>query len=112
MSPFFLLHSLLKSLVQAFLYAPFTYWKAKRRSLWSLLRAEQSQFTHPFFMGRMLQLSSHSHVPPLNSLKQLHIFLVLESPDLDAGKILTRTEQRRITSLNLLAAFLLKMSTI
>ncbi|KAJ7401265.1 hypothetical protein BTVI_97626 [Pitangus sulphuratus] len=39
----------------------------------------------PFLMEEVLHPSDHLHGPPLDSLQQVHVFLVLRTPDLDAA---------------------------
>ena len=50
----------------------------------SLLQVTQAQLPQPFFIGEALQPCDHLHDLPLNLLHQLHIFSVLEAPELDA----------------------------
>ncbi|KAK4810863.1 hypothetical protein QYF61_008835 [Mycteria americana] len=50
----------------------------------SLLQAEQPQLSQPVLVGEVLQPSDHLHGPPLDSLQQLHVLLVLRAPELDA----------------------------
>ncbi|KAK4827563.1 hypothetical protein QYF61_019187 [Mycteria americana] len=64
--------------------APFTCWKAARRSPRSLLQAEQPQLSQPVFVGEVLQPSGHLHGPPLDLLQQLHVLLMLRPPELHA----------------------------
>ena len=54
------------------------------RSPQSLLQAKQAQLPQPFFIREVLQPSDHPCGPGLGPLQQLHIFLVLGTPDLDA----------------------------
>ncbi|XP_075596540.1 protein shortage in chiasmata 1 ortholog [Balearica regulorum gibbericeps] len=64
----------------------------------SLLQAEQPQLSQPVFTGEVLQPSDHLHVPPLGSLQQVHVFLVLGTPELDAVLqilIITRMDSER-----------------
>jgi len=56
---------------------------ATTRSPWSLLSAKQTQLPQPFFIGEVLQHSDHLRSSSLDSLQQLHIFLVLGAPGLD-----------------------------
>ena len=49
----------------------------------SFLQAEQAQLPQPVFLGEVLQPSDHLFGPPLQP-QQLPVFLVLETPDLDA----------------------------
>ena len=49
----------------------------------SLLRAEEPQLSQPVFVREMLQSSGHLCGPPLDSLQQLHVLLVLAAPELD-----------------------------
>ncbi|KAK4831893.1 LOW QUALITY PROTEIN: hypothetical protein QYF61_020040 [Mycteria americana] len=51
----------------------------------SLLQAEQPQLSQPVLIGEVLHPSDHFHGPPLDSLQQLHVLLVLRTPELDAG---------------------------
>ncbi|KAK4807117.1 hypothetical protein QYF61_018458 [Mycteria americana] len=50
----------------------------------SLLQAERPQLSQPFFTGEVLQPSDHLRGPPLDPLQQVHVFLVLGTPELDA----------------------------
>ncbi|KAK4825708.1 hypothetical protein QYF61_002067 [Mycteria americana] len=50
----------------------------------SLLQAEQPQLSHPVFTGEVLQPSDHLRGPPLDSLQQLHVLLMLGAPELNA----------------------------
>ncbi|KAK4813629.1 hypothetical protein QYF61_014389, partial [Mycteria americana] len=50
----------------------------------SLLQAEQPQLSQPVLVGEVLQPSDHFCDPPLDSLQQLHLCLVLRTPELDA----------------------------
>jgi len=59
--------------------APFKYWKAAIRSPCSLL------FSQPVIIGEVLQPSDCLCGPPLNLLQQLHVLLVLGTPELDRG---------------------------
>ncbi|KAK4807440.1 hypothetical protein QYF61_001991 [Mycteria americana] len=75
----------------------------------SLLQAEQPQLSQPVLIGEVLQPPDHFCGPPLDPLQQLHVLLVLRTPELDAVLQggLTRAEQRgRIPSLDLLATLL------
>ncbi|KAK4806915.1 hypothetical protein QYF61_012636 [Mycteria americana] len=56
------------------------------RSPQSLLfsRLEQPQLSQPFFIGEVFQPSDHFCGPPLDPLEQVHVFLVLGAPELDA----------------------------
>ncbi|KAK4820289.1 hypothetical protein QYF61_022859 [Mycteria americana] len=47
-------------------------------------KAEQPQLSQPVFVEEVLQPSDHFHGPPLDSLQQLHVLLVLRAPELDA----------------------------
>ncbi|KAK4829762.1 hypothetical protein QYF61_006486 [Mycteria americana] len=49
----------------------------------SLLQAEQPQLSQPVFIGEVLQPSDHFHGPPLDSLQQVHVLLMLGAPELD-----------------------------
>ncbi|KAK4816284.1 hypothetical protein QYF61_014582 [Mycteria americana] len=49
-----------------------------------LLQAEQPQLSQPFLIGELFQPSDHLRGPPLDPLQQLHVFLVLRTPELDA----------------------------
>ncbi|KAK4814330.1 hypothetical protein QYF61_014844 [Mycteria americana] len=51
----------------------------------SLLQAEQPQLSQPVLVGEVLQPSHHFRGPPLDSLQQLHVLLVLRAPELDAA---------------------------
>ncbi|KAK4828848.1 LOW QUALITY PROTEIN: hypothetical protein QYF61_000905 [Mycteria americana] len=46
--------------------------------------AEQSQLSQPVLVGEVLQPSDHSLGPPLDQLQQVHVLLVLKTPELDA----------------------------
>ncbi|KAK4823229.1 hypothetical protein QYF61_027570, partial [Mycteria americana] len=46
--------------------------------------AKQPQLSQPFFIGEVFQPSDHFHGPPLDPLQQVHVFLVLGTPELDA----------------------------
>ncbi|KAK4830276.1 hypothetical protein QYF61_009369 [Mycteria americana] len=48
-----------------------------------LLQAEQPQLSQPVFIGEVLQPSDHLHGPPLDSLQQVHVLLMLEAPELN-----------------------------
>ena len=50
----------------------------------SPLQDEKAQLPQPFLTGKVLQPSDHLHGPPSDPLQQLHIFLMLGAPDLDA----------------------------
>ncbi|KAK4810053.1 hypothetical protein QYF61_005116 [Mycteria americana] len=50
----------------------------------SLLQAEQHQLFQPFLIGEVFHPSSHFCGPPLDPLQQVHVFLVLRTPELDA----------------------------
>ncbi|KAK4806889.1 hypothetical protein QYF61_012610 [Mycteria americana] len=50
----------------------------------SLLQAEQPQLSQPFFIGEVFQPSDHFCGLPLDPLQQVHVFLVLRAPELDA----------------------------
>ena len=54
----------------------------------SLLQAEQGQLPQPFFIGEVLQLSDHLHVPPLDKPQHFYILLLLGPPGLYAGYFL------------------------
>ncbi|KAK4813670.1 hypothetical protein QYF61_017637, partial [Mycteria americana] len=49
----------------------------------SLLQAEQPQLSQPVFIGEVLQPSHHLRGPPLDSLQQVHVLLMLGAPELD-----------------------------
>lgn len=51
----------------------------------SLLQVEQPQLSQSAFIGEVLQPSVHLPGPPLDLPKQIHIFLVLRTPELDAA---------------------------
>ena len=51
----------------------------------SLLQAEQPKLSQPFLIEEVFQPSDHFHGPPLDLLKQVHVFPVLRAPELDAG---------------------------
>ena len=61
----------------------------------SFLKAEQTKFTQPFFIGEMLQALYHLCGPPLDSLQEIPVFLVLGSPELDTV-LWVRPDQGRI----------------
>ncbi|KAK4817241.1 hypothetical protein QYF61_005263 [Mycteria americana] len=46
--------------------------------------AEQPQLSQPVFTGEVLQPSDHLCGPPLDSLQQVHVLLMLGTPELDA----------------------------
>ncbi|XP_068801131.1 cholinephosphotransferase 1 isoform X2 [Struthio camelus] len=46
-------------------------------------QAEQAQLLQSFFLGEVLQPSHHLGSPPLDSLQECHVSLVLGSPELD-----------------------------
>ena len=48
-----------------------------------LLQTKQTQLSQPVFIGLVLQTSEHPCGPLLDPLQQLHILLVLGTPDLD-----------------------------
>jgi len=50
----------------------------------SLHQAKQAQFPQPFLRGEVLQPSDHLSGPPLDPFQELHVFLVLGPPGLDA----------------------------
>ena len=60
----------------------------------SLLLAEQ-----PFRIGEVLQPSDHLCGPPLDPLQQVHVFLVLRAPELEAG-FQVRSHQSRVEQQN------------
>ncbi|KAJ7415556.1 rap guanine nucleotide exchange factor 4 isoform X2 [Willisornis vidua] len=47
--------------------------------------AEQSQLSQTFLIGEVLQPSHHPNGPPLYSLQQIHVLLLLEVPELDTA---------------------------
>ncbi|KAK4821092.1 hypothetical protein QYF61_013420 [Mycteria americana] len=49
----------------------------------SLLQAEQPQLSQTVFIGEVLQPSDHLRGPPLDSLQQLHVLLMLGAPELN-----------------------------
>jgi len=49
----------------------------------SLLQAEQPQLSQPFLILEVFHPSNHLCGPPLDPLKQAHIFPVLITPELD-----------------------------
>ncbi|XP_051464398.1 T-box transcription factor TBX15 isoform X3 [Apus apus] len=59
---------------------PFRYWKDAIRSTRSLLI---TQLCQPVFIGEGLQPSCNLLGPPLDSLQELHVLLVLGAPELD-----------------------------
>ncbi|KAK4819077.1 hypothetical protein QYF61_025310 [Mycteria americana] len=76
----------------------------------SLLQAEPPQLSQPVFIGEVLQPTDHLHGPPLDSLQQLHVLLMLGTPELDAVLQVGPHQhgaEGRITSLDLLATLLL-----
>ncbi|KAK4807049.1 hypothetical protein QYF61_018390 [Mycteria americana] len=46
--------------------------------------AEQPQLSQPVLIGEVFHPSDHLRGPPLDPLKQVHVFLVLRTPELDA----------------------------
>ncbi|KAK4805791.1 hypothetical protein QYF61_000397, partial [Mycteria americana] len=50
----------------------------------SLLQAEQPQVSQPVFIREVLQPSDHLRGPPLDSLQQVHVLLILGDPELNA----------------------------
>ncbi|KAK4823457.1 hypothetical protein QYF61_002293 [Mycteria americana] len=50
----------------------------------SLLQAEQPQLSQPVFIGEVLQPSDHLRGPPLDSLQQVDVLLMLGAPELNA----------------------------
>ncbi|KAK4810922.1 hypothetical protein QYF61_013330 [Mycteria americana] len=50
----------------------------------SLLQAEQPQLSQPVLIGEVFQPSDHFCGPPLDLLQQACVFLILETPELDA----------------------------
>ncbi|KAK4828770.1 hypothetical protein QYF61_000795 [Mycteria americana] len=49
----------------------------------SLLQAEQPQLSQPFFTGEVIQPSDHLCGPPLDSLQQVHVLLMLGAPEVN-----------------------------
>ncbi|KAK4812888.1 LOW QUALITY PROTEIN: hypothetical protein QYF61_024244 [Mycteria americana] len=78
------LHALVKSPSPAFLPLQVLEGCYKVSLEPSLLQAEQPQLSQPVFIGEVLQPSDHLHGPPLDSLQQVHVLLMLGSPELDA----------------------------
>ena len=64
-----------------------------------LLQAEQPQLSPPVLIGELIQPSDHFHGPPLDVLQQLHVFLMLRAPELDAG-LQVRSHQSRVEGQN------------
>jgi len=62
-------------------------------NMFSLLQAEQPHLSQPVLIGEVLQPSDHLCGPPLDLLQQLHVLLVLGSPELHAG-LQVRSHQR------------------
>ncbi|KAK4815434.1 hypothetical protein QYF61_002649, partial [Mycteria americana] len=79
------LEALVKSLSPVFLISPLYVLKgcSKISPEPSLLQAEQPQLSQPFFIGQVFQPSDHFHGPPLDPLEQVHILLVLGTPERD-----------------------------
>jgi len=50
----------------------------------SLLQAEQPQLSQPVLTGEVLQPSDHFCGPPLDTLQQVHVLLMLGAPELNA----------------------------
>jgi len=50
----------------------------------SVLQAEQSQFSQPFFTGEVFYTSDHFCGPPLGWLYEVIVLFELETPELDA----------------------------
>ncbi|KAK4815839.1 hypothetical protein QYF61_008442 [Mycteria americana] len=50
----------------------------------SLLQAEQPQLSQPVFIGEVFHPSDHFCGPPVDPLQQVHVLLVLRTPELDA----------------------------
>ncbi|KAK4810711.1 hypothetical protein QYF61_007685 [Mycteria americana] len=65
----------------------------------SLLQAEQPQLSQPVLIGEVLQHSDHFRSPPLDSLQQVHVLLVLRAPELDAV-LQVRSYQSRVEGQN------------
>ena len=70
----------------------------------SLLQAEKPQFSQPLLTGEVLQTSDQLHGPPLDSLQQFHVFLVLGAPGLDT--VDSQKQRGKITSPDLLVMLL------
>ncbi|KAJ7413899.1 hypothetical protein BTVI_42146 [Pitangus sulphuratus] len=51
----------------------------------SLSKAEQAQLPQPFLVGEMFQSLHHVHSPPVDLLQDLHVSVVLRSPELDTA---------------------------
>ncbi|KAK4807078.1 hypothetical protein QYF61_018419 [Mycteria americana] len=56
-----------------------------KRHLDNALNDEQPQLSQPFFRGQIFHPSDHFRGPPLDPLQQVHVFLVLRTPELDAA---------------------------
>ena len=82
----------------------------------SLLQAEQPQLSQFFLIGEVFHPSDHFCGLPLDLLQQVYAFAVLETPELNAGLQVgshqSRAEERRVTSLDLLAVILLMQTRI
>jgi len=50
----------------------------------SVLQVDEPQLSQPILIEEVLQHSDHLCGPPLDLLQQLHVFLVLGAPELDA----------------------------
>lgn len=80
-----------------------------------IFNANKTANSQSFLRGEVLESSDHSYCPSLDSLQQVHVFILLETPELDAGmqEVLPKAQQReRIASLDLLVVLLLIQSRI
>ena len=68
-----------------------------RRS-WGIWQMK-SQLSQPFLIGEVLQPSDHFCGPPLDLLQQVHVFLVLRTPELNAV-LQVRSHQSRVEGQN------------
>jgi len=50
----------------------------------SLLQVEHLQLSQPFLTGEVFQPFDHFCGPPVDPIQQVHVFLGLETPELDA----------------------------
>ena len=86
------------------------------RSPCSLLQTEQAQLPQPVFVGEVLQPPDHLSGPPLDSLQQLPVFLVLGAPDLDTvlqmGPHEGRVEREREKAANLYMKYSIGLTSI
>lgn len=62
---------------------PKYYISAEKSAYILALKVEQTQFAQPFLIGKMLQAFYHHCGPPLDSLQEIPVFFVSESPEVD-----------------------------